>query len=270
MERLGNLHLLLRSSSFERWPLKVTFYAQDVFKMWERWVRQHVEHLRPGVEVRFDESATTKEATGGAQHVKVGIDALDVTYSSTKPHLDEAQNLLEGGDWLQCATCRKGVAASGAMTLVCPAEGCTALFHIDCLSAAFLETEGAQDAMLPTSGTCSGCGLELQWVDLVKELSLRMRGEKELKELSRKRRSKTASVDAVTGAESEVFSDEDSEDDKDWSKLPDDTDDEQSQQALASKPICRPTFKKAPALLPRPEPERIIDESDWDDAEVII
>lgn len=35
-DRLANLHLLLRARSFERWPLKVTFYAEDVYRVWTR------------------------------------------------------------------------------------------------------------------------------------------------------------------------------------------------------------------------------------------
>ncbi|EMC93774.1 hypothetical protein BAUCODRAFT_47071, partial [Baudoinia panamericana UAMH 10762] len=188
-DRLANLHLLLRAPSFERWPLKVTFYAEDVFRVWSKWTSQHLERLRPGISVALDDCARSHSDN----HIlnpdrPTGISAIDVTYRTLKPHVDKSRRLFDNAEWVNCAVCAEGLPASGASTLICPTEGCNAMSHVECLSARFLAVEHDQDAIVPISGSCPGCGSQLQWVDLVKELSLRMRGPKQLEALFKARR----------------------------------------------------------------------------------
>ncbi|KAK4565964.1 Slx4p interacting protein [Recurvomyces mirabilis] len=284
-ERLGNLHLLLRSSSFERWPLNVTFYAQDVFRVWERWARQHIEHLRPGIEVRLDPSTAAKKdqvvASGDAAASLTGIAALDIGYNGLKSQLEKAKGIFEDGEWLQCACCQEAIVASGDMTLVCITEGCNSVFHLDCLSTAFLEAEGDEDAMVPTSGACPSCGLELRWVDLAKELSLRMRGEAEISALYKKRRKRKDDGGAIASdAESDGDIEDSDQDDiaadaDDWHELPESSDDEPLAMRCEPGPAVakkkRKLVAEAPVVitLAPSERERIIEESDWEDAAVI-
>lgn len=292
-DRLANLHLLLKASSFERWPLNVTFYTQDVFRIWERWSKQHFERLRPGIRVSLDSSVeqTTKAAyrellpaEPPPSDAKVGIQALDVTYLPLKPHLTKSQSLFDNGEWLNCAICKKGVPPSGAMTLVCPHESCHALSHIECASTLFLESNKT-NALLPTSGSCASCRQPLQWIDLVKELSLRMRGESEIATLFKKRRtrnSKGGMVEeevAATEDEDEGEEEDDdlprgdgAEDDEDeWHLLPESSDVEVQERPTsfrAAEP--RITFAEAPppAQSAR-QAEPVIEDSDWDEAEVL-
>ncbi|KAI7058604.1 hypothetical protein KC352_g44021 [Hortaea werneckii] len=170
------------------------------------------------------------------------------------------------------------------MTLVCPSEGCSALSHIDCLSKRFLDTSRDGDAMLPTSGNCPECGNKLQWVDLVKELSLRMRGEKEIKALFKKRRRTKKQMDAEASAadhaselsaEDEPMDDLVPEDDDVWHQLPESSDVEELEapklaSAFHSDPnpaVSRPTFARKELRTPDPEP--VIEDSDADDWAVL-
>ena len=278
-DRLGNLHLLLRSSSFGRWPLKVTFYAPDVFRVWEKWQRQHLGTLRPGLEVELDESATlAKEDVEAAKTSKSsGVHALDVGYSGNRAHLDKSKALLESTDRLRCAICRNALSSAGAGTLICSAEGCSTMTHVDCLSATFLEAEGDEDAILPTSGSCPGCNVELEWVDLVKEASLRLRGAKEIEALYKQRRKvKSGAETVIANSDSDMRSDDDEpdgllDDEDEWYKLSDD-DDEKAQRIAQEKnsttaKLSNPVEPKEVAMSARAE--LVIEESDWDDAEVI-
>lgn len=58
--------------------------------------------------------------------------------------------------------------------------------HVTCLATKFIKDEGAGGAVTPISGRCPGCKSELQWIDLIKELSLRVRGEKEVAQIMKK------------------------------------------------------------------------------------
>ncbi|KAK5107922.1 hypothetical protein LTR62_000527 [Meristemomyces frigidus] len=289
-ERLGNLHLLLHSSSFERWPLRVTFYALDVHRTWDRWTRQHVvDSLRPGIEVKLDPSATEKarpEEAANSETALSGISALDVGYGGLKLQLEKSKRIFDEAEWLQCDCCHQVVPAAGDLTLVCSTEGCDAVFHLDCLSTAFLEAEGNEDAMVPTSGACPSCGIELQWAELAKELSLRLRGETEIKALYKKRRAKKGEVSAGDSVsdDDDIGSDLDVVDigDEDiWHELPATSEVEAVATRGNPTPVVKKRRKKTGNKAVPPvavsnfepaeptEPERIIEESDWEGAEMI-
>ncbi|RMY62000.1 hypothetical protein D0865_00678 [Hortaea werneckii] len=288
-DRLANLHLLLRSTSFERWPLKVTFYAEDVYKVWTKWTSQQIEKLRPGIRVEMDESMRSTgesgaEETPGEASKPKGIDTLDVSYATVKGHLEKSRQAIENAEWLHCNICHQGLPSNGAMTLVCPSEGCSALSHLDCLSKHFLDTSNDRDTMLPTSGNCPECGNKLQWIDLVKELSLRMRGEKEIKAIFKKRRRTKKQMDAEASAandmselsaEDEPMEDLVPEDDDVWHQLPESSDVEELEApkhatAFHSDPnaaVNRPTWTRKEPRTPDPEP--VIEDSDADDWAVL-
>ncbi|RMZ16981.1 hypothetical protein D0862_00968 [Hortaea werneckii] len=274
---------------FERWPLKVTFYAEDVYRVWIKWTSQQIAKLRPGISVELDGSMRSTNDRGAEETPQEaskpkGIDALDNSYAGLKAHLEKSRQAIEDAEWLHCNICHQGLPSNGAMTLVCPSEGCSALSHIDCLSKRFLDTSRDGDAMLPTSGNCPECGNKLQWVDLVKELSLRMRGEKEIKALFKKRRRTKKQMDAEASAadhaselsaEDEPMDDLVPEDDDVWHQLPESSDVEELEapklaSAFHSDPnpaVSRPTFARKELRTPDPEP--VIEDSDADDWAVL-
>ncbi|KAK4542242.1 hypothetical protein LTR36_006895 [Oleoguttula mirabilis] len=277
-DRLANLHLLLRASSFERWPLKVTFYAEDVYRVWVKWKGQQVEKLRPGIEVKLGDSSKVAGPSETDEPMDAkGIYALDVGYSGYKQRLEKSNKAFESADWLHCAICHKGLSSSGAMTLVCPNEDCSALTHIDCLSAAFLQAGSNHEAIVPTTGNCPGCSTKLEWVDLVKELSLRMRGEKEVTAIFKKRRrtKKQTETAVIDDANDESDEDEEMDDmmpDGDWHKLPESSDVEVDEAMITrsnpSPALKSKAFKRTAPATSYSEP--VIEDSDWDEAEILI
>ncbi|GAB7330469.1 hypothetical protein MBLNU13_g02079t1 [Cladosporium sp. NU13] len=249
-DRLANLHLLLQARSFERWPLKVTFYAEDVYRVWTRWIRQHLElqggnGLREGLWVGMAEDmlAPKKCAILPAPEpapdadVPIGIHALNVTHAPLKSQLEKSKTLLSTPQ--TCTLCSAAIPASGASTLICPSPSCDNVSHLTCLATHFLATEpkptitnnkDSTPSLLPTTGACPTCSTLLHWHPLVQELSLRMRGEKEVQALfkvprTRKRkgdeRATAGAIEDEAAEESELeLQDEDADQDG-WHHLSD-------------------------------------------------
>ncbi|CZT21288.1 related to Structure-specific endonuclease subunit slx1 [Ramularia collo-cygni] len=212
-DRLANLHLLLRATSFERWPLKVTFFSEDVHRMWLRWTTQQFEKLRPWIDITMDESSCAPkkgqtEAVPSDPSPK-GIHALDLGYTGLKPQIEKCRELFDVHRSVECSICCKETPSTGFGTLVCPHEGCRSVSHLQCLASSFLKAEGASanGAIVPTSGSCPTCNTKLMWIDLVRDLSLRMRGEKEIKAIYKPKRAKKGA--AAVDDDSEPVSDDD-------------------------------------------------------------
>jgi structure-specific endonuclease subunit SLX1 len=245
-DRLANLHLLLRARSFERWPLKVTFYAEDVYRVWTRWIGQHLElqggnGLREGIWVGMDESMASKAAAAAtttadetAPDAVKGIHALEVTHAPLKPHIEKSQALLATPE--NCTLCSSPLPLSGASTLTCPSSSCTSKAHLTCLATHFLNTEKSSNAtnitpsLLPTTGSCPTCHTPLQWRDLVQELSLRMRGSKELEVLFKQPKTRKTRKNTTAGAaaveEEEDEEEEEEEEDPEAANFEPELDDE--------------------------------------------
>ncbi|EME82009.1 uncharacterized protein MYCFIDRAFT_99264, partial [Pseudocercospora fijiensis CIRAD86] len=197
---LANLHLLLRSNSFSRWPLRLTFYAEDMHRVWQKVSTQTTEKLRPGIltgidDLPRDDAKVSKPLDPTIPPENIAIQLLDVGYETLKPQLSKTQSLFSSDTVHKCSICHGPTAADGAATLICPRETCSSISHLHCLSTKFLNEEsesgtGNSQAMIPTSGHCPTCNSQNLWVDLVKELSLRMRGGKEMKALFRLKRAK--------------------------------------------------------------------------------
>lgn len=288
-DRLANLQLLLNASSFRRWPLQVTFYAKDVFKLWQRASKQYIGRSRSDLSVHLHEpkpdaleltpNSAGQDSVAIAPTVNAGIYALSVDHSSMKSRLEETMALFASGRPLKCTVCRKHVPATGSATLVCPGKDCLSVTHVQCMSAAFLAADGNTDAIIPTSGQCPKCNTSLQWVDLVKDLTLRMRGEKEIAALFKPKRGKknAGSVDEVVDSEDELDEpDEDALDivfemqENQWQELSESSQDEAQKPAQTSKiPLSQKHASFKRPLRETSDLEPVIDDSDWNDAEII-
>lgn len=290
-DKLANLHILLRAKSFERWPLHVKFFAEDVYKMWHRWTVNMPEVIRQGIEVEMDESMLQQKTTSEEDPLEpVGIHRIDPTYQHMKTTLEKSQKLLVAPN-NSCAICRSTLDSAKEMALVCFNKGCNTIFHVGCLSSHFLKGEyGAQDAVVPTHGNCPSCKSDLNWTDLVKDLSLRIRGEKEVAALFKepKRRKKNAKEEAKSVAvvddedmdEPDVLAEEsDAEIDLDDILLQSDYEDIENIQATPSggdewKLVDELDEQATPGAVASASSsakkrKEVIEDSDWDEAEVI-
>ena len=201
-DRLSNLHLLVRVPSFTRWPLEVRFFNEEVYRSWQECTRsledgigsnvKTVLDIRERIDQTADSAISIDSQVKGKWHEgtlsKGGMEAIDASYAPLKAHLEKSLLLLAEGEINQCAVCGQVIQYPEKTTLVCPTESCKTPSHLTCLSKKFLQ-EGREDGQLvPSSGNCPGCRASLQWIDLVREMSLRIRGEKEIAQLMKKSR----------------------------------------------------------------------------------
>lgn len=243
---------------------------------------QSLGALRTGIDVTLDRSSrlTSESAKLDAEinpPSAVGIQAIDVSYSALKPHLQRSQTAFNSTNPPKCAICRTGTPPNGAATLLCINENCNAASHLQCLSAAFLQAEIAKsEVMIPTSGHCPKCGELNTWVDLVKDLSMRMRGEKEIKALFKPKRTNKDAKAAAPMDDEESSSDEDDpldmvldeEEGEVWHDLFDSSDEGESPKRIRSDPS--PAHKSAALRHPEtPRSEPVIHDSEWDEADLL-
>lgn len=201
-DKLSSLHLLLRAQSFASWPLQVRFFCRDAYDLWVCWNERVSGQIQAGTRVSLDlqhavEATNQHEEPQNAQNnltstpqtiVKGGIEGIVVGYSKLKDHLEKSLLLLAEGQVNRCGICAEDLSAQDKTILVCPQRNCQAISHMTCLAARFLETEKRGLSVIPRAGTCPHCHSEVQWIDMVKEMSLRIRGKSELRRLTKKRK----------------------------------------------------------------------------------
>ena len=227
--RLSNLHLLLHVPSFARWPLELRFFCRVVY---ETWIKQSATGRTPvpksinvtcdfrlretGSRNEAEANADSNSSTGGDLASGQAVQAIDPTFRPIKQHVKIGQALMNQQEQLRCVCCEENVDLTREMIVVCPEQTCQAVSHMACLSNEFLESGGNQD-VVPVQGECPSCKKILNWVDLVKELTLRMRGEKEIKRLMKHTKRKITAQQAQLGLlsddEDEDFDADDPEDD---------------------------------------------------------
>ena len=199
-DMLSNLHLLLRVPSFARWPLQVRFFCEDVYGKWQDENQRVNTKIRSGIKIILDLQQTEQVINDGELPMitkangkdkrnglgRGGIEGLALDYSELKKHVEKSSSLLAEDEALKCAVCANNLCSKTTMALVCPQKDCRTASHMTCLATKFIKDEGAGAAVTPLSGRCPGCKSELQWIDLIKELSLRARGQSEVVETMKK------------------------------------------------------------------------------------
>ena len=208
-DKLSNLHLLLRVPYFSQWPLELRFFSDDVFQFWQTWCQRVDAQISPRIKVWLDKPKHVLEPIiqpvieGSKPRRKLddigkgGVNGIDPTYASLRPVLEKSQLLLEPDNDLTCNLCMESLDPKRDLITVCYQHSCWGIHHMTCLSSHFLKAEGTV-SMLPTSGECPSCKTNLLWVDLVKEMTLRIRGGDEVDKILRARKRKPNS-DIVQG-----------------------------------------------------------------------
>lgn len=198
-DKISNLHLLLRVPSFARWPLRVRFFREDVHQVWRIWCERADGELRDDLDVILDWEQpleplveTTSPGTVQAKPLldrpstgNNGVPNLDIGYGKLKSQIEKGWMLTEDGHQ-SCVVCSKQLLDPASTALICAGKGCTATSHMTCLARHFCK--GTAELLVPVSGSCPSCQTKLEWVDLVRELSLRTRGGKEIGLLMKKPR----------------------------------------------------------------------------------
>jgi structure-specific endonuclease subunit SLX1 len=214
---------------------------------------------------------------------------LPVDYKVQKSHLEKAKEVIDFEKEGSCKICTRQLEHDAGLYIVCPTVGCETVTHMACLAKHFMKDDDAE-GLVPIRGNCPTCKTELVWVDLVKELSLRMRGQKEVQKLlapkrvrKKKGEDNTLSQAIIESSETDQDSDKESdlEDDievmKDfasqsvgapsgdnWHLTNNDSENSDAESITHSSQPNKPQKDKSKATLPK-----VIEDSDWDEAEIL-
>lgn len=199
---LSNLHLLLRVPSFARWPLSLHFFAPEVYEAWQKWCRSETEPIRDTISVvtdfgpapASDGSSSANAAAEGEEEEPSepwGIHALPLDYAPMKEYVAKTRSIFEFEREGKCVVCRKHLQPGEGLYAVCPNSGCEGVGHVLCWGRHILGKENDEE-VLPVSGKCPKCRGDVKWGDMMKEMTLRMRGPKEIEKLLKKPRKRKA------------------------------------------------------------------------------
>jgi structure-specific endonuclease subunit SLX1 len=178
---MSNIHILTGVASFVRWPLNLHLLAQEAKKAWDGWIKQSDDPERPGLQISTD---IVDETTGILQESEpAGIHALALDYTPIKEYVQKAQHVVAFEKEGNCIHCDDELPSKEGLHAMCPNEGCEAMGHLGCWSKHALTGEGNTDAIIPSNCRCPSCGGEVRWGDMIKELTLRVRGEEEVQRL---------------------------------------------------------------------------------------
>jgi structure-specific endonuclease subunit SLX1 len=264
---------------FSQWPLEVRFFSEEVYKVWQKWCERVDGNIRSGIKVYLDlpqGESDDLEITSGQQSAKRrkidllgngGVEGVDPTYARFQDVLEKSRFLLDEDDEQSCGVCAQKLDMQADLYTICPHATCRELSHITCLSQKF--TDGnARASFLPQHGECPSCQGPLEWSELMRDVSLRARGEKEVcKLLSKKRKTKAATAAEIMETDSEEGAEEAEEQELTPADVVDDEFDEDdnmsvtSEDSSASKPAFTPDKLKS-AMPPRLE--IVIEDSESD------
>ncbi|KAI4862387.1 structure-specific endonuclease subunit SLX1 [Hypoxylon rubiginosum] len=201
---LSNLHLLLRVPSFARWPLNVHFFAPEVYEAWQKWCSTANEPLRETIRVLTDfrpspSNPNNSESPNADNDSRQpwGIHALPLDYTPMKDYVTKTQSIYDFEREGNCVGCGEHLDPGKGLYATCPNPGCECTGHVSCWSSHLLGKEAGED-IIPISGTCPQCKGEVVWGDLMKEMSLRVRGTKEIEKLLKKPRKRNARAESST------------------------------------------------------------------------
>ncbi|KAI0805592.1 hypothetical protein GGR55DRAFT_266076 [Xylaria sp. FL0064] len=195
---ISNLHLLLRVPSFVRWPLKLHFFAPEVHKAWTKCCDTASEPLRKTIPVYTDFApAPVDEGTSAETQDPWGIHALPLDYAPMKSYVEKTRSLYTFEREGDCVICGEHLAHEEGLYATCSHSQCEGTGHLSCWSRHLLGNNPGED-IIPISGHCPKCHGEVLWGDMMKEMSLRLRGQKEVDKLLRKprKRKSRAQVDS--------------------------------------------------------------------------
>ena len=187
---MANIHLLVGVPSFERWPLNVHFFAREARAAWDEWLVSNNKSVREGLEIMEDFGPPNAEPAGSSKP-NWGIHALPLDYAPMKDYVEKASNIVSFEREGNCVHCHQALESGKGLYPMCTNDGCESIGHLACWSK---HAQGASENrnIIPLNCKCPSCGGQIRWGDMMKELTLRVRGEKDVEKLLKKRRGRRA------------------------------------------------------------------------------
>lgn len=179
---MSNIHLLTGVPSFARWPLNVHFLAREAYTAWQSRIQATQAPCRDGLQILTD--FTQGRDVGGASSAVGGIHALPLDYSPLTEYVMKANEVVTFEQEGKCIHCAEELESGRGLHGMCPNSECKAMGHLDCWSKHALSGEDTMH-IIPDRCSCPACGGPVRWGDMVKELSLRVRGSKDVQKLAK-------------------------------------------------------------------------------------
>ncbi len=199
------------------------FFSSEAYASWNKWCSTVSETLRDSLAVVTDfgdaaaKRTTKKKAPSAAAEGSSaedmpadteiaeaepwGIHALPLDYEPTKEYVSKGQNVFDFEREGDCVICREAIASGEGLHALCSNDGCSGVGHLSCWWKHLLPTRGGADGdILPIQGRCPKCNGEVQWVDMMKELTLRTRGKAEIAKLLKTKRKRAVKAKTTTKA----------------------------------------------------------------------
>lgn len=147
-----------------------------------------------------DEKAENEEATEGPRW---GIYNLPLDHAPLAPYLEKGQDISTFEREGNCVVCQQQLEHDKGLYTICSNGECEGVGHLDCWSRHLLHQrgdDGANGVILPMEGQCPKCSGVVRWSDMMRELTLRVRGQKEVEKVLKKRRRATGVTKAKAKA----------------------------------------------------------------------
>lgn len=150
--------------------------------------RQRKKRRKKGevAEAAEDESAgeaEEKAADEVAEAPRWGVHVLPLDHAPLAPYLEKGQDITTFEREGNCVVCQQQLEHDKGLYAICSNGTCEAVGHLDCWSRYLLHQQCGDDAdgiMLPMEGQCPRCGEGLKWANMMRELTLRLRGQDEV------------------------------------------------------------------------------------------
>jgi len=195
---ISNLHLLLGVPSFSRWPLRLHFFSRDAHAAWEKWCATAKEPMREGVAILtdFGDQGAKAVRTVSSENVREsctpepapwGIHALPLDYAPIKDYVAKGRDVFSFEREGKCVVCKEHMPPGKGLYMLCSNDGCEGVGHLSCWSRHMLSVQ-EHDKIIPVAGKCPKCRGPVKWGDMMTELTLRLRGLKEVDKLLKKKR----------------------------------------------------------------------------------
>ncbi|KUI52569.1 Structure-specific endonuclease subunit SLX1 [Cytospora mali] len=134
-----------------------------------------------------EEEKAGDEATGEPEW---GVHALPLDYTPLAPYLEKGQDINSFEREGDCIVCQQQLEHDKGLYAICSNGECEGVGHLDCWSRHLLHQQGdsADEVILPMEGRCPKCSGVVRWGDMMRELTLRVRGQKEVEKILKKSR----------------------------------------------------------------------------------
>lgn len=118
-----------------------------------------------------------------------GIHSLPLDHTPLASYLEKGQDISTFEREGKCVVCQQQLEHDKGLYAICLNGKCEGVGHLDCWSRHLLrqrDEDSADGFILPMEGHCPKCSGAVKWGDMMRELTLRVRGQNEVEKVLKK------------------------------------------------------------------------------------